>query len=282
MTLLRHLPPKARFLLSIIPLLAAAWSSGVSAQGLDVPLFVSASGGTNEGFVRIVNHSESERKVQVTPFDDTGRRFDAFTVLIGPRHTMHFNSNDLELGNPGKGIPSVGTGQGDWRLEVDVDDDNDESGIEVLAYVRSNDGFLTSVHDLVPGTTNHRVPTFNPGSNTNQVSLLRIVNPGKLEAKARIIGVDDRGKVSPAVFVQIQPGGATVVSAQELESGTGPQLTGHLGDGTGKWQLFVSSSNDLQVISLMKSPTGHITNLSTSKSQEQFLPPPVARARNAP
>ena len=55
-----------------------------------------------------------------------------------------------------------------------------ELDLEVLAYMRTADGFLTSLHDRVPESeSGYRVVTFNPGSNANQVSVLRLINPGE-------------------------------------------------------------------------------------------------------
>ena len=53
------------------------------------------------------------------------------------------------------------------------------------------------------------------------------------------------------------------VSAQTLEEGA-RWLDGHLGDGAGKWQLYVSADRPIQVMSLLRSPTGHLANLSTT------------------
>ena len=52
-----------------------------------------------------------------------------------------------------------------------------------------------------------------------------------------------------------------MLTAQVLEAGTG--LDGRLGDGAGKWRLTVASNVDIQVMSLLRSPTGHLANLST-------------------
>ena len=58
-------------------------------------------------------------------------------------------------------------------------------------------------------------------------------------------------------------GEARTISAQELESG-GSGLRGQFGDGEGKWQLFVSADRPIRVMNLLRSPTGHLTNLSTT------------------
>ena len=67
----------------------------------------------------------------------------------------------------------------------------------MLSYIRTGDGFLTSMHDVAPeGAQGHRVVIFNPGRNANQASRLRVVNAGEEEAEVRIEGVDDAGGVA--------------------------------------------------------------------------------------
>ena len=136
--------------------------------------------------------------------------------------------------------------------------------VDVFSYVRTRDGFLTAIHDTVAhaGET-YRVPTFNPGSNPNQVSVLRLVNAGPTDAEARIRAVDDEGE-SPGVPVRVSVPARAVreYTAAELETG-GDGLEGAIGDGVGKWRLDVESEHPLSVASVLRSPTGHITNLST-------------------
>ena len=135
----------------------------------------------------------------------------------------------------------------------------------MLAYIRTEDGFLTSMHDTAPLLDDsYVVPIFNPGSNRNQVSHLYIVNAGEQDAAVTIEGVDDLG-VTPgyAVAVTVPAGRSRSVSAQMLEAG-GDMLESNLGDGAGKWRLKVASDQPVQVLSLLESPTGHLTNLSTA------------------
>ena len=49
---------------------------------------------------------------------------------------------------------------------------------------------------------------------------------------------------------------------KEMEQGKG--LAGGIGDGKGKWRLTVSSDEPVTVQSLLETPAGFITNLSTS------------------
>ena len=226
-----------------------------------IPYFAAASNPFGrQGFARIVNHSDRAGEVHIEAFDDSGMSADPVTVPIGANETVHFSSGDLEAGNRGKGIEE-GTGlpeEGDWRLELTSDLD-----LEVLSYMRTEDGFLTSLHDLVPRTeSGYRVVTFNPGNNQKQVSWLRVMNPGEEAADVRIEGLDDKGRRSAdAVQLALAAGASRTLRSGELESG-GDGFTGALGTGSGKWQLTVSSEQAIEVMSLLSSPTGHLTNLS--------------------
>ena len=239
-------------------------SAGAVDSGLDhvVPMFPAASDGVRQGIVRIVNHSPRSGEVYIEAFDDDGARYTPVTLEVDANETVHFHSEDLEDGNAAKGLAAgTGPGVGDWWLALSSDLD-----IEVLSYVTTTgDGFLTSMHDVVPPDADgvYRVAIFNPGSNADQVSKLRLVNPGGQAAEVAITGVDDRG-ASPGgdVRVSVPAGAVRTLTAQELESGAG--LQGALGDGTGNWALRVESDTPVLVMSLLQSPAGHLTNLSTA------------------
>ena len=64
------------------------------------------------------------------------------------------------------------------------------------------------------------------------------------------------------------PGAARTLTAAELESGAAPGLEGSLGDGFGKWRLDVESAVPILAMSLLSSPTGHLTNLSAVPARE--------------
>ena len=237
-----------------------------------VPLFPPAMDAYGrQGFVRVINRSSETAEVEVVAIDDMGLRSVPITLSVAGGHAAHFNSEDLESGGAGKGL-SGGTGarQGDARLELTTGPD-----VEVLAYVRHGDGFLTAMHDTVPSAGGvYRVSTFNPGSNKNQKSLLRVINPATEEAAISIAGIDDAGNESDTVRLTLPAGGAATVSAASLESNDsrgGEELTvnpdaleGELGTGAGKWRLTVRSDQPLMVMSLLESPTRHLTNLSTA------------------
>ena len=198
--------------------------------------------------------------MRIHAYDDTGRRFGPVTLTLGASQSVHLKSADLERGSVAKGLPvGIGNGSGWWRLVLETD-----LAVTPLAYVRTLDGFLTSLHDTAPVLDGrHWVPFFNPGSNTSKVSLLRLVNPGTAAAEVTISARDDAGDDAPGGLVRLTlPARASrLLSAQALEGGG--DFDGYLGDGAGKWRLSVTSNATIEVMSLLTSGLGHITNLST-------------------
>lgn len=232
-----------------------------------VPFFPAASAWERDGrqgFVRVVNHADRAGDVRIVATDDAGSSPEAITLSLEPDETQAFNSQDLESGNADKGLSGgTGAGTGDWRLAFD----SAALEIEVAAYVRTADGFLTGVHDTVAKddlTGSYYVPVFNPASNVNQRSRLRIVNPDPEKAvDLTITALDDAGaEGQSAVEVQLAAGSARTLDPSQLENG-GENLSGALGDGRGKWRLFIESDDEIHVVNLLDSVTGDLTNLSS-------------------
>ncbi|MDE0005693.1 MAG: hypothetical protein OXQ29_23640 [Rhodospirillaceae bacterium] len=248
--------------LSNLSTLAKGHSSGEGSSSVyRAPLFPSAADAKGrEGFVRVINHGDEKAEITVSAKDDTRWVYDPVTLTVGPGAAAQFNSHDLESGNADKGLPvGVGAGEGDWRLELESEQD-----IDVGAYIRTEDGFLTSMHDVVPCTEDGCfVPTFNPARNTRQVSQLRLINPTTQSAEVRVRAIDDRGG-SPGddVLLYVSRDSARTVSAGVLEEGL-RRVIGKIGRGYGKWRLMVSSNRPVEVVNLMETPTGHLVNLST-------------------
>ena len=245
----------------------AATSSASAAAAHGLPFLPSASDAHGrQGIAHVLNRSAEAGEVRIVAVDDSGRRYGPLRFFLGANETVHVSSDDLENGNAAKGLfGATGPGVGDWRLELYSDLD-----IEALSYVRASDGLVTGMHDVAPSEgTRHRVPFFNPASDYGQASRLRLINPGHAPAEVAITGIDSRG-VSPGdgVAVTIPAGASLTYTAAELESGRGAGLRGSLGDGAGEWRLIVESEQPLQAMSLVSSPTGHLTNLSTAPSSE--------------
>ena len=225
-----------------------------------VPLVLSASDGQGrQGFVRIINRSDSDGIVNIQAYDDQGWAYGPLELSLSAGHTTHLDSMDLELGNAEKGLTgSAGSGIGDWRLELSSDLD-----LQVLAYVRTEGGFLTAVHEGTPQVgRRYEVATFYPADDIHHSSRLRIVNPGSRPAHVSIAGIDDAGE-SPGevVRISIPPGQSRSLTAEQFEAGfRGAQ--GALGNGTGAWRLVVDCEQPIVVMNLLEGVTGHVTNLS--------------------
>ena len=242
-----------RILVGILPLLLVF---EVEAGTQTVPLFPAASD-NRQGFMRIINPAGRAGMVHITAHSDAGERRTETLSFEEGEEVKFFTSDDLENGNVQKGIVTgIGAGEGDWRLELTSD-----LAFVAPVYLRTKrDGFLTSLHDTAPVDEDgaHRAHIFNPGSNTDQRSILRIVNLSDTAVSATITGTDDRGNPGlGAVTERVGANGAVMLGARELE-------TRGLGDGDGKWRLAVTAPGPILVMSLMESPTGHLTNLSTA------------------
>ena len=261
----KDVPPAHRSTGAICALflaLLAGWPLASSAQNTHtLPLVLAAGIVGQEGFVRIINRSGQAGTVSMFAIDDTGARFGPVSLSLDAEETVNFNSRDLEQGNASKGLPAgVGDGRGHWRLELST-----ALTIKPSAYIRTADGFLTSMHDVTPQVANiHSVDFFNPASNMSKVSRLRIINPGTTPAQVEITGRDDAGDPAPGgpVYLTLAPGASRTLTAEALEGGW-TNLEGGLGDGAGKWQLSVTANVAIEVMSLLRSRTGHLANLST-------------------
>ena len=225
-----------------------------------VPLMVSASDSMRQGFVRIINESEESGSVRILSFDDGGTAAEPIEIQLGANQALHFNSNDLENGNARKGI-NAGVGspmRGDWRLDIET-----TLLVRVQSFVRTTDGFLTAMGEVLPRGADGRLAAhvFNPGSNMDQESKLRLVNTGANAEGVSIEGVDDQGGRGGPVTLTLAAGESRTLSAFDLEEGA-QGLTGTLGDGAGKWRLFITTGQAVVGMSLLEAVTGHLTNIS--------------------
>lgn len=231
-----------------------------------VPLFPAASDKL-EGVVRVVNDADTDGTVRIVASDASDWNYDPIEMTIGANRGVEFSSDDLELGNPAKGLEiGTGAGEGDWRLEL-----ASELPIRVAAYIRTSDGLLASMHDLAPRMKKHthrlfpprdhgyRVVSLNPGRNTNQVGFVRMTNAGREAARLRYTGFDDAGEYRNPIsgIRDLLPGETRIIPAVELEQRT------YFRPGVGKWQVQVDAARPIEVMSLMRNPTGHLANLST-------------------
>ena len=237
----------------------------------DLPFVTAASNMDQQGFVRIANRSDRAGTVRMHAVDDTGEYRGPVELSLEAHQAAHFNSQDLESGNPSKGLSGgFGDGTGNWRLELTT-----TLEVDARAYIRTSDGFLASIHEVVAAeavpevvdeddeTVRYHVPIFNPGDNDIRQSRLRLINTGVEAAEIVISGQDDNGEPAPngKVRLTVAGGAAHMLTAEALEEGS-DDIRGRFGDGTGRWRLTVSADQAIEVMSLMQSATGHLVNLS--------------------
>lgn len=225
-------------------------------ETFQVPLFLSGSDPDRQGLVRVINRSSVEGVVAIHGIDDTGERFGPVALTLAADSAMQVSSSDLTWGNPAKGVfGALGTGIGDWRLELDTDLD-----IAALSYARTADGYVSRLDAGVTLGDDDDACTidyFNPASEASHASSLRLTNLGGNASQVVIAGFDDTGQASPAGSVQLSlsAGESRKISARDLESGGGG-LLGRLGAGNGAWRLAVSANQPLQVMNLLHGPVG--------------------------
>ena len=228
-----------------------------------VPLFLAASDPYGrQGVLRVVNRESRSGKVRIQAFDDSGRDYEPITFVLDAVVRIEIDSNDLELGNSSTGLRGgIGRGVGHWRLQL-----SSELDLDVQSFVRTRDGLLTPMHATVSNVDNrHEVLMFKAVDDSKQVGLLRLINAGTETAHVTIQGVDDHGMNQGAVRLTVAPGVSRMLTATTLESG-GEDVEGMLGDGAGEWRLTITSDAPIEIMNLLATPTGHLTNLSTAMS----------------
>ena len=200
-------------------LLLAPGPAALAQNKHTLPLFISSSHQTLQGFVRIINRSDSAGTVTIHAIDDAGERFGPVTLSLGAGETQHFNSDSLRDGDPDKGLSGgIADGEGNWRLELETALD-----IVPLVYTRpKGEGFITSTHDVAGNESMvWKVPIFNPGSNTDQQSWLRVINVSGLDTEVEIEGLDDEGEPGAQTLrFDLTADEAVLLNAQELEAGS--------------------------------------------------------------
>ena len=245
------------------------YGMAVQAERYTIPLLVSAPAtGAPQGVVRILNATDESGTVEIYAIGNAGTRSGPATFTLDASAAVQFTAADLQSGNAALGLTGgIGTEVGDARLEIETD-----LSIVPLAFVRAADGTLSAMHDTVrgasvggPGRYAYEVPIFNPASDVTQVSRLRLINPGDVQAAVTISGRDDSGAAATGgdVTLTLAAGGAQTLTAQQLEAGDAA-IAGQLGAGTGKWRLTVSSDQPLQVVNIVAATAGYWNNLSTT------------------
>jgi hypothetical protein len=120
-----------------------------------------------------------------------------------------------------------------------------------------------------------RVYNVNPAGNTTAQSFVRIINQSNTSGRVTIVGIDDNGVQRGPVTLNLDGLKSIQVNSEDLEGGNAAKgLTGSLGDGAGRWRLFVTGEfSGMVVQSLNRNTTdGTVTNLTDADTRgEQVL-----------
>ena len=214
-------------------------------------------------FIRVVNNSDATDTVTVSGVDDAGNPapMGDVTFTLGAMQAKQITIQELENGTNPDLMGMLGEGEGRWRLTFSAP----MLDLRVQSLIRTASGFLTNLsRTIADDDGSHRVWFFNPASNVNKVSSLRIVNTANTQGSVTISGVDDAGNPAPNgdMTFNIMADSAMTITAADLENGNSDLgLVNPIGDGAGKWRLTITSDVDLRVQSLLGTP-GFLSNLS--------------------
>lgn len=215
-------------------------------------------------FLRITNLDNEAGQVTITGLDDEGNDPDTsvrFSLIANS--SLQVTSQDLENGNATKGLTgSLGPAIGKWRFTVSSD-----RNLAVMSLIRAPGGFLTNMSALTPrNAANDPVAYFvSPASQTDRETFLRIINTTPISTTITLSATDDSGHVAPNgdILLTLAPGASRQMTSSDLETGNSDKgLSGFFGDGNGNWKVTVSADQTIEVMSLVRTTDGFLTNMS--------------------
>jgi hypothetical protein len=240
-----------------------------AAKVYDLPFMPRGDDPEHQGFMRVVNLSESSADVSASGLTDSGLASAGTATFSVPGNgAVHFQVSHLEDGDVSKGltgsIGASGVNDGDWRLRFES-----TSPLKVLGYYRSPEtGFLTPLHDTSHPAfsgTQHQLFMANPGSNLNQLAKLRFINNSESSIVVEVSGYGDDGALSDVVNVTLPPLQVVTATMAELEDGSSNSLiVGSMGDGQGKWRITTNTADGqpYSLMSLIFAPDGYLSNMT--------------------
>jgi hypothetical protein len=120
-----------------------------------------------------------------------------------------------------------------------------------------------------------RVYNVNPAGNSTAQSFVRVINQSTTPGRVTIVGIDDEGVQRGPISFVLDGQKSMQINSNDLEAGNAAKgFVGSLGDGAGKWRLFVTGEfSGMVVQSLNRNATdGTVTNLTDADTRgEQVL-----------
>lgn len=227
-------------------------------------------GTSPQGFYSFENAEDYAQTASILLVGDSGQLLRGAEISVPGDRLTHINSQDLLKGNPEKSVTVTVVAEPQeseaaWALVTTP------ANMWVRAYVRAPGGFVSGMSDTLEryisgtGLAIEHATFFNPGSNQGIVSVLRILNSATRPRTAVIDGKDAHNNWFGPVTCRMEGGQALMLSARALEEGP-DECSGRLGDGAGKWRLFVSSDDPddtwFTSMSQLWGTSGIVTNVS--------------------
>ena len=208
--------------------------------------------------LRILNHSSTSGQISVVGFDDEGIAHGPATIDISRNNNISVYSEDLESGGTTYVRQPLGSGRGNWRLEL-----TSNINFEAISYSVTQEGLLSSLTSTVQGENGcWRVPFFYSTDNDIK-SLLRITNLRKTIARITIGGRNDSGTTTANSTEFDLDGDASItITADELTNGTSKFEAILDPNYEGSWQLAVASNTRIEVMNLLVNSRSELSNIS--------------------
>ena len=243
---------------------------------IDVPLFFLQNQGSQQGALRIINHSAQPGSVAISSIDDEGNQSGSATIHLAKHEAILLYADELLSGSDRVDLESPITPVPFSRLRF-----NSDIKIEALSYLINNEGLLTVLNTtLLSESGCWRIPLFlSKGQLTT--SFLRIMNVSDKPTDIEISARDDLGYIAPRnVAFTLASNSSTWITSEELEDGT-DLFEGAIGGGSGEWQLALRSTQPTMVMHLLRGSEENWTNLSSRRSNVRgqcWLGPSLAHA----
>ena len=229
-------------------------------------------GASPQGFYSFENAEDRAQTATIFLTSDSGQLLRGAELTVPGGQLAHINSQDILNGNPTKGVSVTVVaqpreGEAAWALVTTP------ANMWVRAYVRAPSGFVSGMSATLEeyvssgGYSVEHATFFNPGSNTSIVSVLRILNVVLAGSRTAVIAARDAHK--PLVRTCHLPDRRwprTHADRARARGRAGPECSGRLGDGMGKWRLFVRPDNTTDFwfssMSQLWTAAGIVTNVS--------------------
>lgn len=107
----------------------------------------------------------------------------------------------------------------------------------------------------------------NPASNRTQQTFIRLGNGNDMSTRVEIYATDDSGQASRKgpLLLDLAANSSLQLTSQDLENGNESKgLSNTLCDGQGKWRLDVRSANPIDLMGLIRTPDGFLTEITNA------------------